>query len=153
MSNVRVILYDPDSRSVRRGGAELLAGWTTHSPTTLWVDIAGEPDDEENRLLDEQFNIPRLAVQDAQRLRHPPKLEIFGAFIFMMLRDLITAYEDSDPLVADLALFIGKNYLLSRHHKTIPSIDKVFEIAADNSEIMKTGTSHLAYLVSRKIVD
>lgn len=153
MPDIRVLLFDPASKSVRTGGAELLQEWTIASAKIIWLDISGEPDAAENQLLTSKFSIPRLAIQDAQRSRHPPKFELFDAFVFIMLRDLITAYEDSDPEVADFALFIGKNFIVSRHHKTIPSIDAVVAAASVDSELLHTGTGHLAYLISRKIVD
>ncbi len=153
MGDFRVLLYDETTRAVRSGGRELIDEWQPGSGRTIWVDIAGRPDDGEAALMQERFAIPQLAIQDAQRDRHPPKLEVFDRFLFLMLRDLITAYEDSDPEVADLALFVGRDYLLSRHHGQIPSIDKVFAACAADGARFASGTAHLAYLVSRRIVD
>ncbi|MBT8084857.1 MAG: magnesium/cobalt transporter CorA [Woeseia sp.] len=153
MSVIRALLYDAADQTLLEGGVELLERWSIDSGKTIWVDITGEPDDAENQFLTANFSIPQLAIQDAQRLRHPPKLEIFSAFVFMMLRDLITAYQDSDPVVADLALFIGKNFVVSRHHKEIPSIDKVYTLAGKDKQLMQAGTGHVAYQISRKIVD
>ncbi|MGB5245019.1 MAG: magnesium transporter CorA family protein [Woeseia sp.] len=153
MPVMRALLYDPASQQVATGGTELLEGWSPQSGKTLWLDIEGEPDAAENQLLMATFAIPKLAIQDAQRARHPPKLEIFESFVFMMLRDLITAYQDSDPVVADLAMFVGKNFIVSRHQNDIPSINTVFDAVAGDHELLQTGTGHIAYLVSRKIVD
>ncbi len=153
MSDYRVLHYRPADNRLRTGGIELVDDWEDQPDSLIWVDIGGLPDDAETGLLLDRFAIPRLAIQDAQRDRHPPKLELFDGFVFMMLRDLITAYEDSEPEVADLALFVGRNFLISRHHRTIPSIDKAFEAAQADAGPMKAGTAHLAYVVSRRIVD
>lgn len=153
MPDIRVLLYDPATNTLRSGGSELIDDWEAAPDTLVWIDIGGRPDKDEDRLLTGRFAIPMLAIQDAQRDRHPPKLEIFNSFIFMMLRDLITAYEDSDPEVADLALFAGPNYLVSRHRKTIPSIDKVYASVQRNPARLQGGSAHLAYLISRAIVD
>lgn len=153
MPLMRALRYSPATGSLMSGGTELLNDWSASSDEIIWLDVEGEADAAENQLLMSVFSIPRLAIQDAQRARHPPKLEIFDTFIFMMLRDLITAYEDSDPVVADLALFVGKNFIVSRHQHDIPSINKAFDAVSDDVTLFEAGTGHVAYLVSRNIVD
>jgi len=153
VAEYRALLYDPSGESLIAGGLELVERWDASPAGLLWVDISGPPDDAERRLLAGRFGISRLAIQDAQRDRHPPKVEVFDSYLFLMLRDLITAYEDSDPEVADLALFAGRNFLLSRHREVIPSLDKVFEAVEARPSILGDGSTHLAYLVSRRIVD
>lgn len=153
MAEYRVLLFDSAAPTLRAGNRELLDEWRPGQGSIVWVDIAGSPDAAETALLRERFSIPKLAIQDAQRDRHPPKLEIFDGFLFIMLRDLITAYEDSEPEVGDLALFVGSDFLLSRHRGDIPSIDSIFAACAEDASRFAGGTSHLAYLVSRKLVD
>jgi len=153
MSELRALLYNPTDQSVVSGGLELVEGWTDESDSWLWLDFQGKPDDTERRLLSKQFQISKLAMQDAHRDRHPPKLEVFDQYLFIMLRDLLTAYEDSEPEVADLAMFVGRNFVISRHHVLIPSIEKVQERVRNNAKLMHAGPAHLTYIISRTIVD
>ncbi len=153
MPDFRVLLFDTKSEQLHTGGVELIDTWKQQSDSWIWVDIQGSPDDGERRLLTDNFKIARLAIQDAHRDRHPPKLEIFDDYLFIMLRDLIVAYQDSEPEVADLALFVGKNFFVSRHHATIPSLDKVFEKVGAKKSLLRAGPGRLTYLVSRQIID
>lgn len=153
MSTLRVILYDKTSGEIQTGGGELIDTWQRQGDNWIWADLAGAPDEEERRLLIDRFRISRLAVQDAQRDRHPPKLELFDEFIFMMLRDLITAYEDSEPEIGDLAMFAGKDFLITRHHGSLPSVDAVYEATLGKPSRLAAGPGHLAYTISRRIVD
>ena len=89
MPEFRALLYHPQKNTVQQGGRELIDAWQGSPGSLIWLDIAGTPDEAETRLLTERFTIPRLAIQDAQRDRHPPKLEIFGSFVFMMLQTLL----------------------------------------------------------------
>jgi magnesium transporter len=153
MPEMRVMLFSAATESLQSGGIELIDTWRQQTGSWIWVDIQGVPDDAERRLLTEQFNIAKLAIQDAHRDRHPPKLEIFDDYLFIMLRDLIVAYEDSEPEVADLALFVGKNFFVSRHHAEIPSLNKVHEKVGAKKSLMRAGPARLTYMISRQIID
>ena len=50
-------------------------------------------DEFEYKMLNERFGVPHLAIQDAHRDRHPPKLEVFDKLIFIILRDLLSEGE------------------------------------------------------------
>jgi magnesium transporter len=153
MSDIRVILYDPASNSVQSGGNALIDEWRQRPNCHVWVDFAGNPDAAERQLLQDGFAIPLLAINDAQRDRHPPKLEVFEKIVFIMLRDLIEAYQDSDPEVAQLAMFIGKNFVVTRHQLEVPSVASIFRDAQGDTQHMADGPGHIGYLVVRRIVD
>ena len=57
------------------GGAEQIKQWQQQGGS-LWIDLADEPETQEATLLRELGCHP-LAIQDAQRQRHPPKVEDF----------------------------------------------------------------------------
>jgi magnesium transporter len=119
----------------------------------LWVDIAGAPDETEDQLLDETFCIPPLAIQDAHRDRHPPKLEVFEKLIFIVVRDLLTDGESHEQKVAQLSLFCGANFLVTRHLHAVPAVESVIEAVQSQPSRLSMGPGHLVYLLSRRIVD
>jgi len=153
MSETQVILYDSESRAAEVGGLALLDRWEQQPHRWVWLNIAGEPDAAERSLLELRFGVPQLAINDAHRDRHPPKLEVFDRLIMIMLRDLITAYEDSEPEVAQLSLFIGPRFLVTRHHHHVPGIEAVWHQAQGTPGVLASGPAHVAYLISRRIVD
>jgi len=153
MSDLRIIFYDPELKSSKVGGYELLDEWKTHSGSWIWIDISGAPDDAEHQLLSETFCVPHLAIQDAHRDRHPPKLEVFEKLIFIVLRDLLTDWVSHEQKVAQLSLFCGANFLITRHAHDVPAVEKIFEEVQSLPSRLSAGPAHILYLVSRRIVD
>ena len=153
MSSINIILYNPVSKSSKFGGSELLDEWEALDGAWVWVNISGASDEAERKLLGERFGVPRLAIQDANRERHPPKLEVFNELIFIMLRDLLAGDVSHEHRVSQLSLFLGANFLVSRHHDELPSVKAIFDTVQSQPEMLKAGPAHIAYLISRRIVD
>lgn len=73
MINVRLI--SPNSE-VLEGSLELIDDWKNNPDSSIWIDILQEPDQAETDLLS-NFGCHELAIKDAHRHRHPPKIEFF----------------------------------------------------------------------------
>lgn len=71
---IRTLLYRPQDRSVQLGDEALIADWERESDSLLWVDLADNEAAAEQQLLSQRFGLHRLAIQDAQRARHQPKI-------------------------------------------------------------------------------
>lgn len=153
MSDYNIFLYDPQTKNLRSGGIELLDEWTAHPDAWIWLDISGAPDPDEKKVLNERFGLPNLAIQDAQRERHPPKLEVFDTFVFVMLRDLVSDEHDEDVKVAGLSMLLGSNFLVTRYHLKVPAVEAVIDAVRASPSEFESGPDHIAYLISRKIVD
>lgn len=153
MSDINIVLYDPVSKSSKLGGAELLDEWDALDGAWVWVNISGASDEAERKLLGERFGVPHLAIQDANRVRHPPKLEVFNKLIFIMLRDLLAENEPHEHQVSQLSLFLEANFLVTRHQQELPSIKAIFDAVQSQPEMLRAGPAHIAYLISRRIVD
>src|SRR5210317_2327970 len=110
MADINIILYNPASKSSRLGGIELLDEWAALDDAWVWANISGAADETERKLLGERFGVPRLAIQDANRERHPPKLEVFDQLSFIMLRDLLTGNTPHEHRVSQVSLFLGTNF-------------------------------------------
>ena len=74
---IRAFLYNRANRELSTGGAELCGQWRQGPDTLLWLDLVDEAAGSEQQLLRQEFGLHPLAIQDAQRDRHPPKLEAF----------------------------------------------------------------------------
>ncbi len=153
MPDYQVILHEPHSKLLRSGGLELLDEWSKHPDAWIWLNISGPPDDAETALLSERFSLPALAIQDAQRERHSPKIEVFDHSIFIILRDVIEDQENSNLKVSSLSLLMAENFLVSRHFNPVPAIEAVFNMVQEKPEILGSGATHVAYLVCRRISD
>jgi magnesium transporter len=135
------------------GGEELIAQWRGESDTLLWVDLFECPPEVERRLLVEQFGLHPLAVQDAQRSRHQPKLEVFDNHVFILLKGL---GPDRDEFVFEtiqIAIFVGERFLVTRHSGPSPSIDRVWSETQNDASAFARGPDSLALRLGRVSVD
>lgn len=150
---IRVVRFRHEDKSVVSGGEELLDGWTPESDDTIWVDLDKPDLDFERRLLGGQFRINALAIDDAQRERHPPKLEWFNDYFFLLLKGFTAETDSIDFSVVHISLFVGRNFLISRHAQTSPSINIVLDRIAGSEVEVSQGAAHLCYRVVRTIID
>ena len=142
----------PDGR-LHIGGRELVERWKSDGQTLIWLDLGDEPTEEAGRLLREEFGLHPLAVQDALRARHPPKLEDFGDYTFLLFRGLSADTRDTDFSTIQLALFVGRRFLVTRHSAESPSTDRLWREAQENADPAAASPAALALRLCRIMVD
>ena len=147
---IRVFLSDQKTGKSRLGGKELIAAWKESDSSLIWVDIESEPYEAEKTVLLE-FGIHPLAIQDALRARHPPKIERFEDFLFLLLRGLDADTAGIDFGVIQLSLFVGKRFLLTRHAQRSVSVNWLFDELQRDASIMSEGPGSLAVRISNRL--
>jgi magnesium transporter len=150
---IRTLLYDPTNGTLTAGGEELLPRWQQEPGTVIWADFVAEQSAHEKQILEETFRIHPLAIQDAQRERHPPKLEAFDGYSFLLLKGMSADSEEFVLATTQLALFVGERFLVTRHAVASPSTDQLFQLAADNPALFGEGQGVLAMRLCRTLVD
>jgi magnesium transporter len=118
------------NKSCVYGGEELINTWREHTDSYLWLDIDSH-DKEQERLLLQLLGCHSLAITDAQRDRHPPKIELFNDYIFMLYRGI---YQPEDDLLFEhlqISMFVGINILITTHAKDSMSITHLFSAAGE----------------------
>lgn len=111
---IHALLYDPDEKRLRQGGAELIDAWESAPSNSIWVILEGGSEDAESELLTQRFGIHRLAVADALRDRHPPKIEPFENTTFILLKGLDATSTSLDFGTIQLSMFLGERFLVTR---------------------------------------
>lgn len=124
MINVR--LRDESGR-VQAGGTELIRLWEQQPASVLWVDLQGEADAEQIALL-RDFSCHELAITDALRSRHPPKIEEFDEHLFILFRGISAAEDFINIQHLQISLFVGERYVLTRHLKPSLSINHWLDV-------------------------
>jgi magnesium transporter len=103
------------------GGIELLSTYENTQDSFIWIDMENE--DLNTSDINKRFNLHALAVIDAHRERHPPKVEYFDDHIFTLQRDLKSGSEELDIEMIQIAMFIGEDFLITRHNVHSSSIE------------------------------
>ncbi|MEC9341172.1 MAG: magnesium/cobalt transporter CorA [Pseudomonadota bacterium] len=150
---LRAALFEETQEKPHLGGEEVIDLWRQNGNGWIWLDLDDEPADAERELLKNHFGISDLAIDDAQRPRHPPKLEFFTGYFFLLLRRFDVAEPGEAPAFVQLAFFVGERFLVTRRHKRAPSIDGTWEAMCQGGIEAGRGPAHICYKVIRRMID
>lgn len=149
---IAVVLYRPATGVVETGAEELIDSWQREPESVIWVDLSGNEPRAEAGLLQSRFGLHPLAIKDAQRARHPPKIEAFDNNVLILLKGLGTLDDAFEFRTIQLALFVGERFLVTRHSGPSPSIETLLaEVKADAS--LAARPDALALRLCRIMVD
>ena len=123
----RALLWSRHTGLLKSGDESLLDEWADTPDTFLWIDAADNDPQAELQFLKQKFKLHPLAISDAQRQRHPPKVEIFDENWFLLLKDLSDASEDVDFATSQLAIFTGNRFVITRRSGDSPSVEKIWQ--------------------------
>ena len=150
---VRMMLYNPSTRALASGGKELLAAWRQQPEALLWADLSANERAAEEQLLVKDFGLHPMAVDDALRDRHPPKLEGFDEHVLIMLKGLGAENHDFEFGTIQIAMFIGKRLLVTRHSGESVSINQLWDALLAEPAQMAAGADALALRLAGAMVD
>lgn len=119
---IKTLLLTADGQ-IKRGGVEQIELWRQNDNSYLWIDIESEDVEDEKELLLAQGCHP-LAIEDAQRKRHPPKTETFDNQVLILYRGITDYDEELNINQVPIALFAEERCLISIHQGRSISIEK-----------------------------
>ena len=113
----------------------------------LWVDIQG-PDvhasDHLERWLCQHFHFHPLAVEDALRENHVPKVDDWEEYLYLVFQVASIVPETQALALHELDIFLGKNYVITYHIDPLPILDRDrASIKRDPRDRMRHGADHL----------
>ena len=120
----------------------------------LWVDL-DSPTPEEASILREVFSFHHLTVEDCLDPSLVPKVDDYGDYLFMtvLAADRIRA-EQEEPAVFELALYLGKSYVVSFHHGKVKGLSDTFERAKRSPrEVFGRGADFVLHGILDSVID
>lgn len=137
---INCMLISPTS-SVKIGSEELVSEWQKDESTVLWIDLNNVDKAQEKAMLT-QFGCHSLAISDAQRERHPPKVELFDRYIFLLYRGFVAKEDNLTFEHVQISMFIGHRVLITCHPKSSIAINSLFNESCE--KYLKRSPIHLA---------
>jgi magnesium transporter len=131
------------------GDEALVETWRKEPDAMIWIDLVGNDKDEEKEWLKTTFDLHTLAIQDAQRDRHPPKIEAFSNYTFILLRGLSADSTDIDFKTIQLALFVGERFMVTRHNGPSMSVQRLEVLLSEQPHSQFNEISKLALQLCR----
>ncbi len=122
---IRALLLSADGH-YREGDQHLVAAWREQADNILWLDIQAEINPEIRGLL-QSLGCNELAIKDASRTRHPPKVENFDSNSFILFRGISELDDSLTHVPQQLAIWVGRNYLITVHRGTSVSVEQLLE--------------------------
>ncbi len=121
---IRTILTTPDGVA-REGREELMAVWQSTPGSHIWVDMQGETQESERTIL-EAFEFHPMAIQDAHKERHPPKIEEFDNHTLIIYRGISSFDAELNYVPQQVCFFVGERFLVTLHPGQALSIERLF---------------------------
>jgi len=126
------------SGELLNGGQELIERWKNSTDDFIWLDLDGEKNENENLIL-QSLSCHKLAIEDVQRYRHPPKVENFDNYTLILYRGLSQFKKDLTFHQMTIALFAGDRILISCHPHQSKTIDYYWEQANRENLLVSPG--------------
>lgn len=116
----------------------------------VWVGLY-EPEDAVLDMLQEEFGLHDLAIEDAQKAHQRPKIEAYGDSLFVTVNTAQVV--DEHIRYGETHAFLGARYLVTVRHGASLSYAPVRARVERESELLALGPSYALYAVLDAIVD
>jgi magnesium transporter len=116
----------------------------------VWVAVR-DPEPAELELLQTQFTLHPLAVEDARKGHQRPKIEEYGDCLFVVLH--MIEEDGSELRVGEVGIFAGHNYVLSVRTGANRGFQEVRARAEREPELLRHGSGYVLYALMDAVVD
>jgi len=134
---IRTQLFTEDGTWLT-GSSELIERWRSENGSYIWIDMENEKAEDEKSML-QSLHCHKLAIEDVQRYRHPPKTETFENYTLILYRGLSQLKKDLTFKQMSIALFAGDRILISCHQHHSRGINYYWEHAQPEHLLISPG--------------
>jgi magnesium transporter len=116
----------------------------------VWVALF-EPDERTLELMQAEFDLHPLAVEDARHGHQRPKIEEYADLLFVVLH--MIEQGESDLRVGEVDVFVGRNYILSVRSGVEKGFRDVRARCEREPELLRRGPGYVLYALMDAVVD
>lgn len=129
---------------------EAISDYIQQPDCFVWVALKDAQPDE-LAIMQHEFGLHELAVEDALRGHQRPKIEEYGDSLFVVVQ---TVEMDNDEMsVGQVAMFVGENYVLSVRNNVMRGFLGVRARAEREPHLLAKGSSFVLYALMDAVVD
>lgn len=132
-----------------------LAAHLADPGTVIWVDI-----DSTNRhhsaWLENVFRFHPLAIEDTLNPHSRVKLDEYDGFVFAIIRGIELNEATPEPYdlnTFNICSFLGRNFLVTTHARTVPAIEAFAGRCDANPDVLARGVARALYVILDTAVD
>ena len=116
----------------------------------VWLDLA-DPTEEELALIQDEFSLHPLAVEDARHRGQRPKVEVYEKYFFLVTHAV--GFEDGELRDREVHAFVGPNYLVTLRYAPAFDLQPVLRRWERQQDLTKEGGGFLLYALLDEVVD
>jgi len=116
----------------------------------VWVALK-DPESSELSVLQEEFALHELAVEDAQKGHQRPKIEEYGSSLFVVLH--LIEPVGSELQTGEVAIFVGPQYVVSVRRDAQLGFADVRRRCEQEPELLQHGPAYVLYTLMDTVVD
>jgi len=150
---IRVLHFDGSGSLQGQPDPETIQTHLETEGDIMWVDIQSEEPQVSEALLRQVFKFDALAVDDALRETHVPKVDDWERYLYIVLHDISYARTNGEIEITELDIFLGQNYLVTYHEFPIQGLEQAWNACIKDSRHVRLGVDHFLYRVADEIVN
>ncbi|HLA73949.1 MAG TPA: magnesium/cobalt transporter CorA [Steroidobacteraceae bacterium] len=139
-----------DGQKVADIGIDEVQKYVSQPGYLVWVALR-EPDAEMLEKMQQQLGLHPLAIEDARNGHQRPKVEDYGDSLFAVMQ--IIEPEGADLRVGDVAIFAGRNYVVSVRSHAERGFQEVRARCEREPELLRLGSGFVLYALTDAVVD
>jgi magnesium transporter len=116
----------------------------------VWFDVV-DPGPNDLALLQQEFGLHPLAVEDAVTAHQRPKIESYDDYWFLSVTGVTLRV--GEIMFQEIDIFAGRNFLVTVRHSPVYPIKEIEERWAAHPEAMRSGAGFLLYTILDTVVD
>jgi magnesium transporter len=120
--------------------------------TMAWIGLY-RPTPEQLWQAADQFGLHELAVEDAIVAHQRPKLERYGATLFVVLRSARYLDETEEVDFGEIHIFVGPEFVLTVRHSQVPDLGAVRKRLETDQDLLAMGPEAVLYAILDAVVD
>ena len=117
----------------------------------VWIALY-EPSEEVLSLVQQEFGLHDLAVEDAHHAHQRPKVEMYGNMLFVVMRTALMNSEQKTEF-GETHFFVGDNFIVSVRHRSSVSYAQVRAMCESSPQLLRNGQGYALYALMDFIVD
>ncbi len=119
--------------------------------TRVWLDLE-EPTDDELAMIQEEFGLHPLAIEDTRNRNQRPKVDVYEGYFFVVVHGL--TLDANDELVdSEVHAFAGHRYLITLRYTPAFDLSEVLKRWDRQPELTGEGGGFLLYVLLDEVVD
>jgi magnesium transporter len=117
----------------------------------VWIGLQ-EPSEDVLKMVQQEFGLHELAVEDASNAHQRPKVELYGDSIFVVLRT-VQMNKDHHVEFGETHFFVGPNFIVTIRHGASVTYANVRSRCESTPQLLSKGQGFVLYALMDFIVD